>query len=126
MDVVNDEESLTGSIAPRTVSEEASPSIDTSAARFPLCVVWTPLPIISWLAPFVGHVGICRQDGVILDFAGPYFVNVDNFAFGAVARYVRLSREQVSLLRPSRSFSVSNKFLWDVGMQVKLSFLMLT
>ena len=97
MNEVNDEESLIGVKVPRTSrEEEESSTIDTITARFPLCVVWTPLPIISWLAPFVGHVGICRQDGVILDFAGPYFVNVDNFAFGAVARYVQLRREQVS------------------------------
>ncbi|BBN00529.1 transmembrane protein 222 [Marchantia polymorpha subsp. ruderalis] len=68
----------------------AMPPVDASKSRFPYCVVWTPLPVVAWLAPFVGHVGICREDGVILDFAGPFFVNVDNFAFGSTARYVRL------------------------------------
>eukprot|EP01018_Ginkgo_biloba_P020943 Gb_12095 [translate_table: standard] len=68
--------------------------VDPKSARFPCCVVWTPLPIVSWLAPFIGHVGICREDGVILDFAGPNFVSVDNFAFGAVARYIQLSTQQ--------------------------------
>ncbi|GMP27289.1 hypothetical protein CsSME_00003345 [Camellia sinensis var. sinensis] len=59
--------------------------IDPRRARFPCCIVWTPLPVISWLIPFIGHMGICREDGVILDFAGPNFVCVDNFTFGAVA-----------------------------------------
>eukprot|EP00249_Psilotum_nudum_P017183 c26199_g1_i1 orf=385-1092(-) len=68
--------------------------INPNAARFPFCIVWTPLPIVSWLAPFVGHIGICQEDGVILDFAGSFFVNVDNFAFGATARYARLSMDQ--------------------------------
>ncbi|KAJ8464665.1 hypothetical protein OPV22_027217 [Ensete ventricosum] len=67
--------------------------IDPERARFPCCIVWTPLPVISWLIPFIGHIGICREDGVILDFAGPNFVCVDHFAFGAVARYVKLNRE---------------------------------
>ncbi|KAF5743198.1 hypothetical protein HS088_TW09G01263 [Tripterygium wilfordii] len=68
--------------------------IDPKNAKFPCCIVWTPLPVVSWLAPFIGHVGICREDGVILDFAGSNFVNVDDFAFGAAARYLQLDRNQ--------------------------------
>ncbi|CAO2166138.1 unnamed protein product [Urochloa humidicola] len=44
--------------------------IDPKKARFPFCIVWTPLPVVSWLAPYIGHVGICQEDGAILDFAG--------------------------------------------------------
>jgi len=69
--------------------------IDPKNAKFPCCIVWTPLPIVSWLAPYIGHVGICREDGAVLDFAGSNFVGIDNFAFGAVARYLQLEREQV-------------------------------
>lgn len=70
--------------------------IDPKKGKFPCCLVWTPLPVVSWLAPFIGHVGICREDGVILDFAGSNFVNVDEFAYGAVARYLQLDRTQVN------------------------------
>ncbi|KAH7523810.1 hypothetical protein FEM48_Zijuj06G0051500 [Ziziphus jujuba var. spinosa] len=69
-------------------------AIDPKKARFPCCLVWTPLPVVSWLAPFIGHVGICREDGTILDFSGSYLVNVDDFAFGDVARYLQLDRKQ--------------------------------
>lgn len=69
--------------------------IDPKRARFPCCIVWTPLPVLSWLVPFIGHIGICREDGVILDFAGPNFVCVDNFSFGSVARYIQFSKEKV-------------------------------
>ena len=69
--------------------------IDSKKAKFPCCLVWTPLPVVSWLAPFIGHVGICREDGAILDFSGSNFVNVEDFAFGAAARYVQLDREKV-------------------------------
>ncbi|GMY12150.1 protein RTE1-HOMOLOG [Fagus crenata] len=71
--------------------------IDPRKARFPCCIVWTPLPIISWLVPFIGHIGICREDGVILDFAGPNFVCVDNFAFGSVTRYLQISKEKCGI-----------------------------
>lgn len=72
--------------------------IDPARSRFPCCIVWTPLPLISWFVPFIGHMGICREDGTILDFAGPNFVCVDNFTFGAVARYMQLSREEIHML----------------------------
>ncbi|KAF7068305.1 hypothetical protein CFC21_074078 [Triticum aestivum] len=68
--------------------------IDPRRARFPCCIVWTPIPFITWLMPFIGHIGICREDGVILDFAGPNFVSVDNFAFGAVTRYIQLNGDE--------------------------------
>lgn len=69
--------------------------IDPKKAKFPCCLVWAPLPVVSWLAPFIGHVGICREDGVIFDFSGSYLVNVDDFAFGGAARYLQLDREKV-------------------------------
>lgn len=81
---------------------ESSPQpmqIDPKRDRFPFCVVWTPLPVLSWLIPFIGHIGICREDGVILDFAGPNFVCVDNFAFGAVTRYLQIDAKVCSSIR---------------------------
>uniref|UniRef100_A0A671N8R9 Transmembrane protein 222-like n=1 Tax=Sinocyclocheilus anshuiensis TaxID=1608454 RepID=A0A671N8R9_9TELE len=50
--------------------------IDPSISRYPYCIVWTPIPVLSWLFPFIGHMGICTSSGVIRDFAGPYFVSV--------------------------------------------------
>lgn len=69
-------------------------AIDSKKSRFPCCLVWTPLPVVSWLAPFIGHVGICREDGVIIDFSGSNIVSTDDFAYGSVARYVQLDRSQ--------------------------------
>uniref|UniRef100_A0A5B6ZXX2 Protein REVERSION-TO-ETHYLENE SENSITIVITY1 n=1 Tax=Davidia involucrata TaxID=16924 RepID=A0A5B6ZXX2_DAVIN len=80
----------------RRIQHELWPldEIDPKKAKFPCCLVWTPLPVVSWLAPFIGHVGICKEDGAVLDFSGSNFVNVDDFAFGAIARYLQLDREQ--------------------------------
>ncbi|CAA2965488.1 protein REVERSION-TO-ETHYLENE SENSITIVITY1-like [Olea europaea var. sylvestris] len=68
--------------------------IDPKKAKFPCCIVWTPLPVVSWLVPFIGHVGICREDGTVIDFSGSNLVNCDNFAYGSVARYLQLDRKQ--------------------------------
>jgi hypothetical protein len=54
----------------------SSDRVDSSRVRYPHCIVWTPIPLLTWLFPFVGHMGIARTDGVIRDFAGPYYVSV--------------------------------------------------
>jgi len=33
--------------------------IDIDNQRYPYCIVWTPLPVISWFLPIIGHTGIC-------------------------------------------------------------------
>ncbi|RUS26680.1 hypothetical protein BC938DRAFT_484269 [Jimgerdemannia flammicorona] len=62
--------------------------VDFEASRFPYCVVWTPLPFLTWILPFVGHIGIADSHGVIYDFAGPYTISVDHMSFGKPTRYV--------------------------------------
>jgi hypothetical protein len=42
----------------------------------------------------IGHTGICTSDGYIHDFAGPYFVSVNDFAFGSPLKYVRLDNSK--------------------------------
>ena len=59
--------------------------------RFPLCITWTPIPVISWIFPFIGHTGIADSRGVIHDFAGPYYISQDKFAFGETHKYVKLA-----------------------------------
>ncbi|KAI7731112.1 hypothetical protein M8C21_011348 [Ambrosia artemisiifolia] len=111
--------------------EHNSPPLDTqidpSRARFPCCIVWTPLPVVSWLLPFVGHMGIAREDGVILDFAGPNFVCVDNFTFGSVARYVQINKEKFSMNKSEEEYSLAesgrnqnqnqNQSTWDSALR---------
>lgn len=64
--------------------------MDFERDRFPFCIVWTPIPILTWLFPIIGHMGIATSSGVIRDFAGPYFVSEDNMAFGRPTKYWKL------------------------------------
>jgi len=65
-------------------------SIDTARQRYPFCIVWTPIPILTYLFPFIGHMGIATSHGVIHDFAGPYTVTEDRMAFGWPTKYWQL------------------------------------
>lgn len=59
--------------------------------RLAYTIVWSPLPPITWLIPFIGHTGICNSNGVASDFRGPYTVGDDGrMAFGAPTRALRI------------------------------------
>ncbi|MCQ2816840.1 MAG: TMEM222 family protein, partial [archaeon] len=66
-------------------------SISVKDVRYPYCIVWTPLPLITYLIPFIGHTGICTAKGIVHDFAGSYFIGIDDMAFGAPHKYVQLN-----------------------------------
>lgn len=54
-------------------------------------ILWSPLPPITWLIPFIGHVGIANSNGIASDFRGPYFVGDDGrMAFGAPTRALKI------------------------------------
>lgn len=38
------------------------------------CILWAPLPIISWFIPFLGHVLLTDSHGMIYDFRGSFQV----------------------------------------------------
>jgi transmembrane protein 222 len=71
---------------------------------YPYCILWSPLPPITWILPFIGHTGIADSQGVIHDFAGPYHIGVGNMAFGAPTRYIQLNPE------------LCKEFGWDDGL----------
>lgn len=77
------------------VAASSLPAPDPEANRYPYCLVWTPLPLITLFIPFIGHLGICDSSGVIYDFAGPYVVNEERMAFGNPTRYLQLSPSRV-------------------------------
>ena len=67
-------------------SKEINPKIN----RFPYCIVWTPIPCLTYFIPSIGHTGIGTSSGVIHDFAGSFFISVDDFAFGKPTKYFQL------------------------------------
>ncbi|KAL3662949.1 hypothetical protein V7S43_011895 [Phytophthora oleae] len=64
--------------------------IDPSADRLPFCVMWSPLPGITWVLPVIGHLGIVDSAGIIHDFEGTNTIGRDNFLFEAPTRYIQL------------------------------------
>nr|CAG4645903.1 EOG090X0GY7 [Lynceus sp. MCZ IZ 141354] len=76
--------------------ENRHQEIDIKRSKFPFCVVWTPIPILTWLFPFLGHMGIALSTGVIRDFAGSFYVSEDDMAFGKPTKYWQLDASKVA------------------------------
>jgi len=45
------------------------------------------------LIPWIGHTGITDSKGNLYDFAGPYSINYNEFAFGKELKYVDLNKD---------------------------------
>jgi len=73
--------------------EQACAEIDVARHRYPYSIVWTPIHPITWIFPFVGHMGICDNDGNIHDWGGG-LSNFNNMLFGNPTRYLQLRNPQ--------------------------------
>jgi hypothetical protein len=73
-----------------------------------------------WSSP-AGHLGVCRSDGVILDFA--VTVNENAMAFGWPARYVQLQPDRAAALRDQVRLREKKTLArcWDEWMQFSSS-----
>ncbi|KAA6387898.1 MAG: hypothetical protein EZS28_016577 [Streblomastix strix] len=65
---------------------------DKESDRFPFSVVWTKIPLLTWVLPFIGHLGICDSKGKVYDFQGPYSIGVDSMAFARPVKIWRFFR----------------------------------
>jgi len=59
-------------------------------------ILWSPLPLITWFIPFIGHLGIADSNGVASDFQGPYFVgDRGRMAFGEPTRALQIKIQDI-------------------------------
>ena len=77
--------------------------------RFPLSIVWTPLPCLTQLIPVIGHTGIGDSKGVLHDFAGPYYVSIDDLAFGETHKYVTLELDGITPEQYDKAIAEADK-----------------
>ncbi|EAN77990.1 hypothetical protein, conserved [Trypanosoma brucei brucei TREU927] len=92
------------------MSDNTTSTSSVTPERYPFCIVWTDIPLVSWLFPFVGHVGICDSTGRIFDFEGSYCIGVDHMLFGNPVKYWDISAMYV----PSSRFPPGGLLSGDV------------
>ncbi len=61
-------------------------------------ILWSPLPPITWILPFIGHMGITTSNGTACDFQGPFSVgDRGRMAFGKATRALQINNITSSL-----------------------------
>ena len=86
-------------------------NIDKKNDRYPYSLVWTSIPCITHIIPWIGHLGICKSNGIIYDFAGHCLVNENNFFFGKPYEYAFLEPKENERIKWDQSIDkVVNKF----------------
>lgn len=85
--------------------------------RYPYCVVWTPIPVLTWIFPLIGHTGIATSEGKIRDFAGSYYVAEDDMAFGAPTKIWKLNLDLVKGSTRGWDYAVNEASL-DYGSRI--------
>eukprot|EP00026_Physarum_polycephalum_P017682 Phypoly_transcript_18988.p1 GENE.Phypoly_transcript_18988~~Phypoly_transcript_18988.p1 ORF type:complete len:180 (+),score=13.52 Phypoly_transcript_18988:160-699(+) len=89
---------------------------DPSKDFFPLCIVWSPIPCLTWLVPVIGHLGVASTEGIIYDFAGSYYIHKSKSktGFGAVAKYWRIDpRKDIKYILDGRD----ERDAWDKAVE---------
>lgn len=69
--------------------------VNPESETWPVSIVWTPIPILTWFLPTIGHTGITDSRGVIYDFSDDYHVSVDNFSFGDPTKVYQFSTSAI-------------------------------
>ena len=64
--------------------------------KHPCSLVWTPLPLLTWIFPLIGHMGITDETGVVHDFIGHGYINVGALSFGRPTLFVPLYASHVA------------------------------
>ena len=77
----------------RDVDEKTQKSpMDNLPRKFPSSIVWCPIPVLTWICPIIGHLGVAYSDGTVCDFQGPYHVSeAGHLAFGEVTRFIPIN-----------------------------------
>jgi hypothetical protein len=69
----------------------ADAPMESSDQDLSFSILWSPLPFVTWIIPFIGHLGISNSRGIASDFRGTYFVGDDGrMAFGAPTRALKM------------------------------------
>lgn len=68
-------------------NQNQSIMIDHKRRYYPFTITWTSVPLITWLFPWAGHLGIGKSDGHVVDFGRPYKILTDSKQLGPPLKY---------------------------------------
>ena len=83
-------------------------NFDLEHDRYPYCIVWSLIPVLSWIIPCIGHAGICNSEGVTADFTGTVYIG--EFAFKPITKYILLKYDSREIAQLDDAINNAAKF----------------
>ena len=65
-----------------------TPLIEKS--KLSCCVIWIPIPGLTWILPLFGHIGVTDSKGVTYDFQGSGIIGKGHTLFGTTKEYWKI------------------------------------
>ena len=93
--------------APRSLASTPDDQ-EPRGALPPYSIVWTHLPPITWVLPFIGHMGITDSRGVVYDFVGG--IGVGDLMCGPAIRTLTLKPSACSAMEWDEAVQAGNDF----------------
>ena len=56
----------------------------------PYALLWSSIPFISTIFPFLGHISVCSSNGTIHDYFSSKYISIDQLNYGSPAKIINL------------------------------------
>lgn len=56
----------------------------------PYTLLWSSIPFISTIFPFLGHISVCSSNGTIHDYFSSKYISIDQLNYGSPAKIINL------------------------------------
>lgn len=75
----------------------------------PYAFLWSPIPFISTILPFIGHISVCSSNGTIHDFFSSKYISLNQINYGAPYKYINLELKESEMREWDRAIVKADK-----------------
>lgn len=75
----------------------------------PYALLWSPIPFISTIIPFIGHISVCSSNGTIHDFFSSKYISLNQINYGAPYKYINLDLKESEMIEWDKAIAKADK-----------------
>lgn len=75
----------------------------------PYAFLWSPIPFISTILPFIGHISVCSSNGTIHDFFSSKYISINQINYGSPYKYINLDLKENEMREWDKAIAKADK-----------------
>lgn len=75
----------------------------------PYTFLWSSIPFISTIFPFLGHISVCSSNGTIHDYFSSKYISIDQLNYGSPEKIINLELNEGEMIEWDRAIKRSDK-----------------